>query len=63
MVNGNKCYYRVVKYGVEDGSPLYWHFAILFDSDTGKAAALSGYFPSSDAKEMKGVLESTRFHR
>ena len=63
MVNGNKCYYRVVKYGAEDGSSFYWHFTILFDSDTGKEAALSGYFPSSDAKDMKGVLESTRFHR
>lgn len=59
MVNGNKCYYRVVNYE----SAFYWHFAILFDSDTGKAVVLSGYFPTPDAKEMKGVLESTRFHR
>ena len=59
MVNGNKCYYCVVNYE----SAFYWHFAILFDSDTGKAVVLSGYFPTPDAKEMKGVLESTRFHR
>lgn len=59
MVNGNKCYYRVVNYE----SAFYWHFAILFDSDTGKAVVLNGYFPTPDAKEMKGVLESTRFHR
>ena len=59
MVNGNKCYYRVVNYE----SAFYWHFAILFDSGTGKAVVLSGYFPTPDAKEMKGVLESTRFHR
>ncbi len=59
MVNGNKCYYRVVNYE----SAFYWHFAILFDSGTGKAVVLSGYFPNPDTKEMKGVLESTRFHR
>ena len=59
MVNGNKCYYRVVNYE----SAFYWHFAILFDSGTGKAVVLSGYFPNPDTKEMKGVLESTRFRR
>ena len=59
MVNGNKCYYCVVNYE----SAFYRHFAVLFDSDTGKAVVLSGYFPTPDAKEMKGVLESTRFHR
>lgn len=59
MVNGNKCYYCVVNYE----SAFYRHFAVLFDSDTGKAVVLSGYFPTPDAKEMKGVLESTRFRK
>ena len=39
--------------------------ALLFSGlrSLAQAVVLSGYFPNPDTKEMKGVLESTRFHR
>ena len=63
-INGHKCYYRVTECKDKD-ILLSWHCVAMFDSDTGKALVLQGFFSETEKgeKPMMDLLHSIRFHR
>ena len=62
-VNGHVRHYRIVQYDREGLAPLFWHFACMFDQESGKAVIVSGYFPDKDAPEIAKLLKSVRFKK
>lgn len=62
-VNGHTCHYRIVQYDLDDGVSFFWHFACLFDQESGKAVSVSGYFPDRYALAFAELLRSVRFKK
>lgn len=62
-VNGHTCHYRIVQYDQEDAASIFWHFACLFDQESGKAVCVNGYFLNKDVPEFTKLIQSVRFKK
>lgn len=62
-VNGHVCHYRIVQYDRADFTPVFWHFACMFDNESGKVVVVSGYFLDKDIPEVMKLLKSVRFKK
>lgn len=62
-VNGHVRHYRIVQYDRDDSVPVFWHFACMFDRDTGKVVIVNGYFLEKDVHDVAKLLKSIRFKR
>lgn len=59
IINGHPCFYKVVKYTIED-TEVFWRFIIMSDVETGKICLLSCYDEGSYSY-IDEILSTIRF--
>ena len=63
VLNGHTCYRRIVRYDRDGADPLFWHFACMFDNESGKVVIVNGYFFDIDVPDIGRLLQTIRFKK
>lgn len=58
-INGNPYFIKTIQYETEN--PIKWHYALLFNSQTGKVCLLSYYQFGNSENYLEVILKSIRF--
>lgn len=62
-LNGHTCYRRIVRYDRDGADPIFWHFACMFDNESGKVVIVNGYFFDIDVPDIERLLQTIRFKK